>query len=143
MSEIPTKKLIIPIYIQDDHFDGFDFGIVELSQSEMDRIRAMSELVRSTKETIHNGAYKLVAWDYVIRVMQTDYDSEKLDDGRLPMKEPEYPRIDCPCLNVTATDFFWSFYPKHTNINCETAVMSIELLDTYDTIDDRDLVNVQ
>jgi len=140
MPETQTKKLIMPIHIQDDHFDGFDFGIVELSQSEMDRIRAMSALVKTAKETIHTGAYKLVAWDYVIRVMQTDSDSEELDNGRLPLKEPEYPRIDCPCLNVTDTDFFWSFYPKHTNVNCETATMSIDLLDTIDLVDAREVV---
>ena len=140
MPETQTKTLVMPINIQDDHFSGFDFGIVELSQSEMDRIRAMSALVKTVKETIHTGAYKLVAWDYAIRVMQTDSDSEEPDNCRLPLKEPEYPRIDCPCLNVTDTDFFWSFYPKHTSVNCETATMSIELLDTFDPVDAREVV---
>jgi hypothetical protein len=140
MPETQTKTLVMPINIQDDHFSGFDFGIVELSQSEMDRIRAMSALVKTAKVTIHTGAYKLVAWDYVIRVMQTASDSEELDNGRLPLKEPEYPQIDCPCLNVTDTDFFWSFYPKHTNVNCETATMSIDLLDTFDSVDARGVV---
>ncbi|MFZ4856086.1 MAG: hypothetical protein ACOYL3_06785 [Desulfuromonadaceae bacterium] len=141
MPESQTKTLIMPINVQDEHFSGFDFGVVELSQSEIDRIRAMSALVKSAKETIHSGAYKIVAWDYVIRVMQTDDDAEELDNDRLPLKEPEYPRIDCPCLNVTDTDFFWSFYPKHTNVNCETATMNIELLDTFDTVDSRELVS--
>ena len=138
----PTKKLIMPIHTQDDHFDGFDFAVVELSQSEMDRIRAMSELVKTAKETIHSGAYKLVAWDYVVRIMQTDEDAEELDDGRMPLKEPDDGRIDCPCLNVTDEDFFWSFYPKHTNTNYETATMSIELLDNFDPVDTREVVRV-
>ena len=138
-----TKKLIMPIHIHDDHFDGFDFGIVELSQSEMDRIRAMSELVKSAKETIHSGAYKITAWDYVVRIMQTDDDAEELDNGRIPLKEPDECRIDCPCLNVTDSDFFWSFYPKHTNVNCETATMSIELLDNFDTVDAREVLRAE
>jgi len=138
-----TKKLIMPINTQDDYFDGFDFAVVELSQSELYRIRAMSELVKSAKETIHSGAYKLVAWDYVIRVMQTDSDSEELDDGRMPLKEPDDCRIDCPCLNVTDEDFFWSFYPKHTNVNYETASMNIELLGNFDTVDAREVVRVE
>ncbi len=136
----PTKKLIMPINTQDDYFDGFDFAVVELSQSEMDRIRAMSELVKTTKETIHSGTYKLVAWDYVVRIMQTDEDAEELDDGRVPLKEPDDCRIDCPCLNVTDEDFFWSFYPKHSNVNYETTTMSIELLDDFDTVDTREVV---
>ncbi len=143
MSETQTKTLIMPINTQDDYFDGFDFAVVELSQSEMDRIRAMSDLVKSAKETIHSGAYKIVAWDYVIRVMQTDSDSEELDDGRMPLKEPDDCRIDCPCLNVTDEDFFWSFYPKHTSVNYETSTMSIELLDNFDTVDARELLRVE
>jgi len=135
-----TKTLIMPINTQDDYFDGFDFAVVELSQSEMDRIRAMSELVKTAKDTIHSGTYKLVAWDYVVRIMQTDEDAEELDDGRVPLKEPDDCRIDCPCLNVTDEDFFWSFYPKHSNVNYETTTMSIELLDDFDTVDTREVV---
>ncbi len=136
-----TKTLIMPINTQDNYFDGFDFAVVELSRSEMDRIRAMSELVKSAKETIHSGAYKLVAWDYVIRIMQNDEDAEELDNDRIPLKEPDDCRVDCPCLNVTDTDFFWSFYPKHSNVNYETSTMSIELLDNFDTVDAREVVS--
>ena len=143
MPETQTKTLIMPIHTQDNYFDGFDFAVVELSLSEMDRIRAMSELVKSAKKTIHTGAYKLVAWDYVVRIMQTDEDAEELDDGRMPLKEPDECRIDCPCLNVTDSDFFWSFYPKHTNVTCETATMNIELLDNFDTVDAREVLRAE
>ena len=136
---MPTKKLIMPIHNQDDYFDGFDHGIVELTQADMDRIRAISELVKTAKITIHDGAYKIVAWDFGITVMKTDYDSETLVDGLLPLVEPDECRIDCPCLNVTDTDFFWSFYPKHVNVHCETATFDISLLDNFDTVDGREV----
>lgn len=134
-----TKKLIMQIHIQDDYFDGFDYGIVELTQADMDRIRAMSELVKTAKTAIHDGAYKIVAWDFGIAVMKTDYDSETLADGLLPLIEPDECRIDCPCLNVTDTDFFWSFFPKHVNVHCETATFCISLLNNFDTVDGREV----
>jgi hypothetical protein len=146
MNDTRTKKLIMPINIQDDHFDGFDFGIIEMTQFEMYRIRTMSELVKTAKATIHDGAYKFVAWDGGIETMKTDYDAETLEDGRLPFlaHTDEYEgRIECVCLNVTDSEFFWTFYPKHTDIRCETKNYPISVLDTFDTIDDRDVTHEQ
>ena len=141
-TEQPTKKIITPVSVCDDNYCGFNYAIVNVDQDDIDRIRAMHAIVQDAKAKVRNGLYKLVAFDGDVTVMTEDSDAEKSDDGRIVLTEPdEYDRrIECVCLNVTDNEFFWTFYPKHTNIHCETDTYLISVLDTFDTIDDREQI---
>lgn len=136
-----TKRLILPVSTSDDNFNDFDHAIIDLTNSDIHLIREMSKIVRAAKSSLDISIYKLVTFNTAPEVMTTDYDTDYLDNGRTPLKEPdEYNnRIDGACLNVTDDDFFWSFHPKNTGIHCETESVLITALDTFDTIDDREL----
>lgn len=134
----PTKKLILPVTSSNEFFDEFDHAVIELEQADIDRIKAMSEIVKNAK-SVHSGMYKIVAFDYVT-VMKADYD-EELDGDRLPLVEPEYATTECDCVNVTDDNFYWTFIPKHTSTRCETESVSISELDNFDTVDLREVQN--
>jgi hypothetical protein len=140
---MPTsiKRLILPVSISDDNFNGFDHAIIDLTQTEVRLIREMSEIVKAAKTSLDISVYKLVAFNTAPVLMTSDYDTEYLDNGRTPLKEPDEDdaRIDGVCLNVTDDDFFWTFHPKNTGIHCETESVLITALDTFDTLDAREL----
>jgi hypothetical protein len=135
----PTKKLILPVSSSNEFFDEIDHAVIELEQADIDRIKAMSEIVKNAK-SVHDGVYKIVAFDYNVTAMKAEYD-EELDGDRLPLVEPEDARIECECVNVTDDDFFWTFIPKHTETRCETESVSISALDSFDTLDLREVQN--
>lgn len=136
-----TKRLILPVSVSDDNFNGFDHAVIDLNSAEIQRIRDMRDVINTCKNSLGSEFYKLVMFHNGLEVMETDYDTDYLDNGRTPLRTPdaEDARIDCVCLNVTDDDFFWSFYPKHTNIHCETESISIDVLETFDTLDCREL----
>jgi len=140
---VPTsiKRLILPVSVSDDNFNGFDHAVVDLTQSDIQLIRDMCTVVNTCKLKLGNEIYKLVCFDNDITVMATDYDTDYLDNGRTPLKTPddEDSRIDCVCLNVTHDDFFWSFSLKHSEFRCETKSTPITALDTFDTLDCREV----
>ena len=138
---ISNKRLILPVSISDDNFNGFDHAIVDLTQAEIQLIREMCSVVNTCKSTLGDEIYKLVTFNTAPEVMTSDYDTEYLDNGRTPLKSPDEgdARIDCVCLNVTDDDFFWSFNPKNTNIHCETKSIPITALETLDTLDCREV----
>ncbi len=140
---MPTsiKRLILPVSVSDDNFNGFDHAIIDLTQTEIQLIRDMCAVVNTCKVALGNEIYKLVTFTNDVEVMATDYDTDYLDNGRTPLKTPDEgdARIDCVCLNVTDDDFFWSFNPKNTNIHCETKSIPITALDTLDTLDCREV----
>jgi len=134
----PTKKLILPVHNCDDYYDDIDHALVELTQSEISTIKTMAAVVRGSK-SLHRGMHKLVAFDHSVETMRADHDSG-LENGRVPLVEPEYPRIECCCLNVTDCEFYWTFNPKHSSVECETELVSITELDSYDLLDAREVV---
>jgi hypothetical protein len=139
---VPTsiKRLILPVSVSDDNFNGFDHAIIDLTQAEIQLIRDMCAVVNTCKGSLGAEIYKLVTFHNGLEVMATDYDTEYLDNGRTPLKTPDDDdaRIDGVCLNVTDDDFFWTFHPKNTGIHCETESVLITALDTFDTLDCRE-----
>jgi hypothetical protein len=136
--ESTKKKLILPVHCPTNDCVEFDYAIVELSQSDIGKIRALSEVVKATKESVSDNVYRIKMFDHAVTVMQADYDAEP-EDGKTPLREPEYGRIDCCALNVSDLDFHWSFYPKHGSDLCETSTVSISELDTFETLDEREV----
>lgn len=137
MQTTKTKKLILPVTNPNDFFDGFDHGVVELSQSDIDRIRNLSEAVKTAKQS-YDGVYQLSCLDLAVTTMKADYDSS-LEDGKLPLVEPEYPRIECCTLVVSDQDFHWMFYPKFCDTRSTTASVLISELETFETLDAREV----
>lgn len=138
MPDTQVKRLIMPIHVQDDYFDDFDCAVAELNQASIDRIRSLAGFVKTARQT-DETVYKIVAWDWGgLKVLKTDF-SEDPDNEELLLKEPEECRIDCLCLNVSDDGFYWTFYPKHTSIYCETAAIAVALLDCFDEVDAREV----
>lgn len=139
MPDTQVKRLTMPIRVQDDYFDDFDCAVAELNQASIDRIRSLSGFVKTARQT-DETIYKIVAWDWGgLKVLKTGFGEDP--DDELPLKEPEECRIDCLCLNVSADAFYWTFYPKHTSIYCETAAIAVALLDCFDEVDAREVSN--
>lgn len=136
--ENPTKKLILPINCPTNECLDFDYGIVELTQSGIDKIKKLSEVVKAAQENIGLEVYRIEMFDHAVTVMQADYDAPA-DDGKVALVEPEYGRIDCCTLDVSDLDFRWSFYPKHGTDLCTTESVLISALDTFETIDEREV----
>lgn len=133
-----TKKLILPVHCPTNDYIDFDHGIVELTQEDIDTIRKLSEVVIAAKGSISDSVYRIKMFDHAVTVMQADYDAEP-EDGKVALKEPEYGRIDCCTLNVSDLDFNWSFYPKHGSDLCTTDTVSFSELDTFETLDEREV----
>lgn len=136
--EIQTKKLILQISCKNDYAE-FDYGVIEMTQAAADRIRKMSEVVKTAKEDIFSYITEIRAHDHAVTTMKLDYDAEELDGDKLPLVEPEYGRIECCKLNVSGIGFYWSFYPKHCDDICTTSRVLISELDSFDTIDEREV----
>jgi len=137
MPDIQLKRLIMPVHVQDDYFDDYDCAVAELNQASIDRIRSLSEFVKIARQA-DDTIYKIVAWDWCgLKVFKSSY-SDEPDEEELQLKEPEEYRIDCLCLNVSDDGFYWTFYPKHTSIYCETAAIAVALLDCFDEVDARE-----
>ncbi|QOX80905.1 hypothetical protein FY034_18055 (plasmid) [Trichlorobacter lovleyi] len=135
----PTKKLILSINTSNDFLD-FDYIVAELTQADIDKIRKLSEVVKTAKQSIDSAVYRIKMFDHSVTTMKMDYDAEPDEDGKQPLVEPEYGRIDCCSISVSDDDFMWSFYPKHGDMSdlCETSSVPLAELDSFDAIDERE-----
>lgn len=136
--ETQLKKLILPISCSNDYLD-FDHGIIELSQADIEKIRRLADVVKTTKAAISADVSRISMYDYSVVTKKADYCAEELDGDRLPLVEPEYGRIENCKLNVSDICFYWSFYPKHCNDICTTKTVLISELCNFETLDEREV----
>ena len=131
------KKLILEVHTSNDYLD-FGYVVVELTQANIDKIHKLSEIVKAAKESIDSAVFRIKMFDPSLTTMRMDYDAEPDENGKQPLVEPEYGRIECCAINVSDDDFLWTFYPKHGSDHCETSSVPLAALDNFDTIDERE-----
>lgn len=131
---LPTITVVTDVHHGGTAFDGlpFDAMRVVLDSEFVVRIRELSKAVTEL------GVYKIVEFDYRPVPMKNDEDSDQACTGE-PLIEAEDVRTECDCMNVTATDVFWSGYVKHTDMRWETTSIPIAMLDVANqTLDLRE-----
>lgn len=124
-----TKRLILPVSDNNDFFEGADYAVVELSTDMIERIRKLSEAVRSLE------VYRISEFNYACDFRNAGF--EQWECGKVPLKE--YPKsTECNLLNVTDTGFYWSGLYKHTDIRWSTDTVLLTTLDDADDYDQRE-----
>ncbi|SNB45487.1 hypothetical protein [Geobacter sp. DSM 9736] len=124
-----TKKLILPVFDNNDFFEGADYAIVELSAGMIERIRKLAEAVRNL------DVYRISEFNYACDFRNADY--EQWECGKVPLKE--YPKpAECNLLNVTDTGFYWSGLYKNTEVRWSTDTVLLTTLDDVGDYDQRE-----
>jgi hypothetical protein len=128
---MPAKRLIIPVHDNNEFFsDNADYAVIDLDATLIERIKKLAVVVRQMK------AYKISEFNHACDFMAADWDAEP-DNGKVALKEFEG-RMECITLNVTADEFFWSGYYKHTDVQWETDTVRFAILDEAGTRDERE-----
>ena len=75
---------------------------------------AAAEIIRLASIVTANGLYKIEKFDYRARYLKYDPEQDP-EDARLAGEENEF-RTEADVLNVSDTEFWFSAYIKHTDI---------------------------
>ena len=127
---INPKRLILPVSDNSDFFEGADYAIVELSADMIERIRKLSEAVRSL------DVYRISEFNYACEFRNADYEQE-WESGKVPLKEYQK-STECSLLNVTDTGFYWSGLYKNTDVRWSTDTVQLTTLDEAGEYDQRE-----
>ncbi len=125
-----TKK-ILEVHIGSEFDHGPEVAVVEITSTIDARIRQLAAAAKVL------GAYKVSEFNGSPDFFLRDYDVEE-DDGPIAYRTPEDEdegnacRVECVTLNVTADDYYWSGYIKHTNIRWETDTVPLGLVESID-----------
>ena len=129
-----AKKLILPLSDSSDFFEAADFVVIELQADRIDRIRNLSAVVRDL------AVYRISEFNYDCEFMVADYEVDS-EHGKVALKEFEG-RTECPTLNITDHDCYWSGYYKHTSVRWETASVPLTALAEDGDYDLREIVDI-
>lgn len=74
------KQLILEITGGNDSLD-FDHIVASLNQADIDKIRKISELIKTTREVVKEVC-DIRIYDDSFTTFSLDYDAEEMDNGR-------------------------------------------------------------
>jgi hypothetical protein len=120
---------ILEVHIASEFDHGPEVAVVEMTSTLDARIRQLAAAAKVL------GVYKVSEFNGSPDFFLRDYDAEENDGPiayRIPEDEDEENtcRVECVTLNVTADDYYWSGYVKHTNIRWETDTISLSTPET-------------
>lgn len=103
----------------DEYVELPDFAVFEIDLITAQEIAALSKIVKD------NGLHKVEKFDYRV---------EYFDDNVVDDDGPDVPndiRIECPCLNVSDDQFWFTAYIKHTSAEICTDHVNIQTMLTF------------
>jgi len=124
-------KKILEVHIGSEFDHGPEVAVVEITSTLDARIRQLAAAAKVL------GVYKVSEFNCFPDFFLRDYDAEE-EDGPIAYRTPEYEdeenacRVECVTLNVTADDYYWSGYVKHTNVRWETDTVPLGLVESND-----------
>jgi len=126
------KRIIAKISINDDYNDNFDHGIIELTASGIARIKHLANIA------VIENVTKISNFDYSVKMMKSDYESLKSDNGKQPLEEPEDGRVECPFIHVEDDCFYWTGLVGKSDIRWSMDSIPLAVLDEPGDYDMRD-----
>lgn len=122
---------ILEVHIGSEFDHGPEVAVVEITSALETRIRQLAAVAKVL------GVYKVAEFDSSPDFFLRDYDAEEGDGPiayRIPEDEDEENacRVECVTLNVTANDYYWSGYVKHTNVRWETDTVPLGPVESND-----------
>jgi hypothetical protein len=124
-------KKILEVHIGSEFDHGPEVAVVEITTTLDARIRQLAAAAKVL------GVYKVSEFNSSPDFFLRDYDAVE-NDGPIAYRTPEDEeegntcRAECVTLNVTADDYYWSGYVKHTNIRWETDTVPLGLVESND-----------
>jgi hypothetical protein len=104
-------------------------SVVEFSIDEA----AAAEIIRLAGIVTANGLYKIEKFDYRARYLKYDPEQDP-EDAELAGEENEF-RTEVDVLNVSDTEFWFSAYIKHTDIEVLSEQQGIDDLANHFALD--------
>lgn len=89
-----------------------------IDEDDAKKILSYSKLIKA------NDLYKVERFDYRVRYLEQDL--EATSDGAVAIGDEGYISTDVDCLNVTATEFWFSALIKHTDVEILTPRQRID-----------------
>ncbi len=122
---------ILEVHIGSEFDHGPEVAVVEITSTLEARIRQLAAAAKVL------GVYKVSEFNGSLDFFLRDYDAEE-EDGPIAYRTPEDEdeenacRVECVTLNVTANDYYWSGYVKHTNVRWETETVPLGPVESSD-----------
>lgn len=123
-----TKKLILPVAVLDEYFDeGPRVILVKLPKEAVSHILEMAALVKKTQ------AYKMCFWENLSpkQPVEDAWDKEIEDLVEKDLEDWEQGQLECEQMCISSGHIWWEAIIKHTNIQCETEMVSLEDLEEW------------
>jgi len=115
-------KKILKIHISNEFAEGPEAAVIEIDDKLQSRIQQLASAAKIL------NVYSVREFNGSPEFFMRDHDNE--DETIIPRppkdgNEEMACRVECVTLNVTASDFYWSGYVKHTDICFETETVSL------------------
>ena len=121
------KNYIADISCNDEWVNSPQVAQFTMSEADAREVVRLAQLVKK------HGLFRVERFDYRVSYLMEDpedCDEELLEDG-----EPEEARVDCDCISVSSTEFWFTANEKHTNIEYTVERQSIKVLADHFGID--------